>query len=67
MKVTSLILGIAIAASTFGAVAAPAAEAEGGGMTSATETEWFRAGTFELQDEAQAMRLEREGFSQYID
>jgi len=67
MKATPLILAMALATSALATVAAPVAAAEDGYMAPAAEREWFQAGTFELQNEAQAATLEREGFPQYID
>jgi hypothetical protein len=65
MKATTLILAMTLATSTFGAYAAPAAGTEEGSTTSATQREWYQAGTFEQQDEAQKAELQRQGFPQY--
>ena len=67
MKVSPVILAIALATSSLGALAAPVADAEDAYMASANQHEWFQAGTFELQNEAQAAKLESEGFPQYTD
>jgi len=67
MRATRLIFAMALATSSLGALAAPAAGAEDGYMNSAAQREWFQAGTFELQNEAQAAKLESEGFPQYTD
>jgi ABC-type sugar transport system substrate-binding protein len=68
MKATPVILGMALATSALGTLAAPVAAAEDGYyMAPAAQREWFQAGTFELQDEAQTAKLEREGFPQYAD
>jgi ABC-type sugar transport system substrate-binding protein len=67
MKATPLILAMALATSALGTLAAPVAAAEDSYMAPDAQREWFQAGTFELQDEAQTAKLEREGFPQYAD
>ena len=65
MKASPVILAMALAASALGTLAAPVAAAEEDYMAPAGQRQWFQAGTFEQQDEAQAAKLESEGFPQY--
>jgi hypothetical protein len=68
MKAITLILALALAATAVGASAAPPTPyRDGGSMSPDTKREWYRAGTYGGQDEAQKAKLDRQGFPQYND
>jgi hypothetical protein len=69
MKVSSLVLAIALGTAAAGAFAQSAATTGTDDETSAMQThEWSQAGTFEQQDAARNAQLQQQGiYSQYED
>jgi hypothetical protein len=67
-KAITLILALALAATAVGASAAPPTPyRDGGSVSPDTKHEWYRAGMYGGQDEAQKAKLDRQGFPQYND